>query len=97
MLSDSVIEKLVDGFWNGIEGYSWDDWCSMSSKDKEEIVPDVILELGMEVDIDEVYDLFWEWAEGLDKESFGEYEDEEEYEDEDYFDTDFNEEEEYDD
>jgi hypothetical protein len=92
MLSDSVIEKLVNYFWDDISEMSYDDWCGTSSGDKESVVPYAIVDLGLEgVDIDEVYDLFWEWAEGLDEESFSGYEDEEEDEsedDEDYFNPD---------
>lgn len=34
------------------------------------MVPEVIMELGLDVDIDEVYDLFYDWSDGLDEESF---------------------------
>lgn len=62
--------RLIDLFWEGIADTPWDVWCDTSSGDKERIVPDAIVELGIDVDIDEAYDLFWEWAEGLDEDSF---------------------------
>jgi hypothetical protein len=62
--------RLIDLFWEGIADTPWDVWCDTSSGDKERIVPDAIVELGINVDIDEAYDLFWEWAEGLDEDSF---------------------------
>lgn len=62
--------KLIDLFWEGIADTPWDVWCDTSSGDKERIVPDAIVELGVDVDIDEAYDLFWEWADGLDEDSF---------------------------
>ena len=71
MLNEVMIEKLVDKFWDGVRDLSWDEWCSMSSKDKEEIVVDVISELNdITLDVDEVYECFWDWAEGLEESSF---------------------------
>lgn len=43
MLNENVVEKLVSKFWEKISDMSWDEWCSMSSKEKEEIVPEVFL------------------------------------------------------
>ena len=62
--------RLIDLFREGIADTTWQDWCATSSSDKERIVPDAIVELGIDVDIDKAYDLFWEWAEGLDEDSF---------------------------
>jgi hypothetical protein len=75
-MSEEVKGKLIDLFWESIEDWTWGDWCSTSSKDKEEIVVDAIADLGLEVDIDEAYDLFYEWASGLDESSFDDYYDE---------------------
>jgi hypothetical protein len=62
--------RLIDLFYKGIAGTPWDVWCDTSSGDKERIVPDAIVELGIDVDIDAAYDLFWEWAEGLEEDNF---------------------------
>jgi hypothetical protein len=71
MMEDRVIEKVVSKFWEKVSDLSWDDWCGMSSKDKEEIVPEVFSELDdITLDIDEVYDLFWDWESGLEESSF---------------------------
>lgn len=75
MLSESMVEKLVSKFWDGVKDLSWDDWCSMSSKDKEEIVVDVISDLDdITLDVDEVYECFWDWESGLEESSFFDFE-----------------------
>ena len=75
MLNESMVEKLVSMFWDGVKDLSWDDWCSMSSKDKEEIVVDVISELDdITLDVDEVYECFWDWESGLEESSFVDFE-----------------------
>ena len=38
MLSDSVIEKLVNYFWDDISEMSYDCWRGTSSGDKESVV-----------------------------------------------------------
>ena len=74
MMEDKAIEKVVSKFWEKVSDMSWDDWCNMSSKDKEEIVPEVFSELDdITLDIDEVYDLFWDWESGLEESSFVEF------------------------
>lgn len=75
MLSEGMVEKLVSKFWEKVSDMSWDDWCSMSSKDKEEIVVDIISELDdITLDIDEVYEVFWDWESGLEESSFVDFE-----------------------
>lgn len=82
---EEVVEKLVDKFYEGITGMSWDVWCDTSSTDKERIVVNPILESGEfdDVDEDKIYELFWDWSEGLEEDNF--YNDEECDEDEEYF------------
>ena len=71
MLNENVVEKLVSKFWEKISDMSWDEWCSMSSKEKEEIVPEVFSELDdLTLDIEEVYEVFEDWESGLDESSF---------------------------
>ena len=69
-MNEFTRSRLIDLFWEGIADTPWDVWCDTSSRDKERIVPDAIVELGVNVDIDEAYDLFWEWADGLEEDSF---------------------------
>lgn len=91
-LPEEVVEKLVDKFYEGITGMSWDVWCDTSSTDKERTVVNPILESGEfeDVDEDKIYELFWDWSEGLEEDNFDDYGEE--------FDDDFNEfEEEFDD
>ena len=85
MLNESTVEKIIDLFWEGIKDLSWEDWCSMSSSDKEEIVKDVLVELDdLTLDVEEVYETFWDWESGLEESSFFDFsEDEEDWEDED--------------
>ena len=71
MLNENVVEKLVSKFWEKISDMSWDEWCSMSSKEKEEIVPEVFSELDdLTLDIEEVYEVFEDWESGLEEDSF---------------------------
>ena len=51
----------------------WDVWCDTSSTDKERIAVDALVELGLSEDVDEIYDLFWDWANSLDEDSFLEF------------------------
>ena len=75
MLNESTVEKLVGLFWEGIKDYSWEDWCNMSSSDKEEIVKDVLVELDdLTLDVEEVYETFWDWESGLEESSFFDFE-----------------------
>ena len=71
MLNENVVEKLVSKFWEKISDMSWDEWCSMSSKEKEEIVTEVFSELDdLTLDIEEVYEVFEDWESGLEESSF---------------------------
>ena len=85
MGKELIERKLVELFWKYTEDYSWEDWCSMSAGDKESIVVDALVELGLSevIDTDEAYDVFWEWASGLDEESFSYDDEEDESDDED--------------
>ena len=70
-MTDIIVDKLISLFWDGLGDMSWDDWCCMGSYDREAIVADALAEIDdITLDTDEVYDLFWEWADGLDRSSF---------------------------
>ena len=71
MLDEVKVEKIINMFWEEISDMSWDDWCDTSTTDKERIVVDVYVRLdNPTLDIDEVYEIFWDWANGLDESSF---------------------------
>jgi hypothetical protein len=71
MLNEVTRDKLVELFWEGISDTSWDVWCDTSSTDKERIAVEAIVKLDdPTVDTEEVFELFWEWADGLEEDSF---------------------------
>lgn len=69
-MTNIVREGLIDYFYKSISEMSWDVWCDTSSTDKERIAVDAMVELGLSEDVEEVFDLFWEWADGLEEDSF---------------------------
>lgn len=73
-MTKNIKEKFIDFFWKSIKDVRWDVWCDTSTTDKERIAAAAAVELGFSEDINEVYDLFWEWANGLEKDSFLEFE-----------------------
>jgi len=77
-MTEQIRDRLIDLFWAGLQGWTYDSWESASSSEKEDIVTAAIVELGdfAAADIDEVYDLFWEWADGLDRTAFNEIDEE---------------------
>lgn len=77
-MTEQIRDRLIDLFWAGLQGWTYDSWESASSNEKEAIVADAIVEFDnfAAADIDEVYDLFWEWADGLDRTAFNEIDEE---------------------
>ena len=69
-MTNIVRDGLIDYFYKSISEMSWDVWCDTSTTDKERIAVDAMVELGLSEDIEEVFDLFWEWADGLEEDSF---------------------------
>lgn len=71
-MNDTIRDKLIELFYEDIANTPWDVWCDTSSGDKERIVVNALADLGLSevVDIDEAYALFWEWADGLEEDSF---------------------------
>ena len=69
-MPDEIRDRIIDLFWEGIADMSWEDWCSISAGDKENIVVDTIVDLGMVVNPIEVLDIFWEWASVLEESDF---------------------------
>jgi hypothetical protein len=70
-MNEFTRSRLIDLFWDGLTNWDWESWQSAGAEDKETIVTDAIIELGIDIDINEAYDLFWEWADGLDENAFG--------------------------
>jgi hypothetical protein len=71
-MSYSSCERLIKSFWDYLSGWSWEEWEAAGSAEKEEIVTNALADLGpgADFDIEEAYDLFYEWAEGLTKDGF---------------------------
>ena len=63
-------EKLIELFWDGIRGYSSDLWFDSSTKEKEEILWRALEQLEEPINRDRAVELFWEWADGLEEDSF---------------------------
>ncbi len=64
-------EQLIKLFQEYIKAWSWEEWQAAGSSDREDVVINALADLGPEVDIDEAYDLFYDWAAGLTEEDFG--------------------------
>ena len=69
-MTNIVREGLIDYFYKSISEMSWDVWCNTSTTDKERIAVDAMVELGLSEDVEEVFDLFWEWADGIEEDAF---------------------------
>ncbi len=69
-MNEAIRDQLIDYFWDELNSWDWESWQGAGASDKEEIVVGAIADLGINVDIDEAYSLFWEWADGLDRDSF---------------------------
>jgi hypothetical protein len=69
-LSEKKVEEIVEYFNDYISNMSWDEWCSTSSSDWEDMCVGVIFELDLTHCTDEVYEIFDEWYEGVDESYF---------------------------
>ena len=67
-----MTEQLIKLFQEYLTGWSWEEWQAAGSSDREEIVVNAIADLGPEVDVEEAYDIFYDWAAGLTEADFGE-------------------------
>jgi hypothetical protein len=66
----SAEEKLIELFWDGISDYSSDVWFDSSTKEKEEILWWALKQLDESIDEKRAIEIFWNWANGLDEDSF---------------------------
>lgn len=69
-LDEKKVEEVVEYFNDYISNMSWEEWCSTSSSDWEGLVTSTIIELQLTDSIDEVYEIFDEWSEGIDETYF---------------------------
>jgi len=72
-MNEELRDRLIKYFQDSISEMSWEEWKATSSSDWEGIVVGAILELGLTDYINEVYDLFYEWSDGLEEDSFFEF------------------------
>ena len=65
-------EQLIKLFREYLSSWSWEEWEAAGAADKEEIVTNAVAEFGpyLPFDIDEAYELFYNWIEGLNRENF---------------------------
>jgi hypothetical protein len=78
---------LIDSFNQCLDGFTWESWCDTGARDKEEFVALATKEsCNFDIDDETLYEIFWEWEEGLDEDCFPEPEESDE---DDYFDQDF--------
>jgi hypothetical protein len=89
-LGEELGKKLIDLFCDGLSGWTWESWCDAGSVDKEEIVAEALSALPdvfrISASEERVYELFWEWASGLEEDAFedeADYDEDVEYEEED--------------
>lgn len=63
-------ETLISLFQEYLSGWSWEDWQAVGSSDREEVVVNALADLGPEMDVEEAYDIFYDWSAGLTPEDF---------------------------
>ena len=67
-----MYDTLINLFQEYLVGWSWEEWQAAGSSDREEIVVNALADFGPDMDVDEAYDLFYDWAAGLAPEDFAE-------------------------
>ena len=65
-------ERLIEIFKEYLPAWSWEEWQAAGSSDKEDIVINALADLGpdMDIEVDEAYDLFYDWCAGLTEADF---------------------------
>ncbi len=68
-----MTEQLIKLFQEYLLDWSWDEWQAAGSSDREEVVINALADLGpnMNIDVEEAYDLFYDWSAGLTEADFG--------------------------
>lgn len=61
---------IIQMFQDSLNSWDWESWNSASASEREEIVYEVNADLGVSADVDEVFDLFYDWSAGLTEQDF---------------------------
>lgn len=69
-MDSEITTRLVDLFWEGLRSYSSKEWFAADSKEKEEILWHALEILDKPIDNETALDIFWQWADGLEEDSF---------------------------
>ena len=69
-MDSEMTTRLVDLFWEGLRDYSCTEWFAAGSKEKEEILWRALEILDEPIDNETALDIFWQWADGLEEDSF---------------------------
>ncbi len=69
-MDSEITTRLVDLFWEGLRSYSSEEWFAADSKEKEEILWHALEILDEPIDNETALDIFWQWADGLEEDSF---------------------------
>ena len=79
-LSEEQYNFIIDSFRQCLTGFTYESWCETGASDKEEYVVEATKEsCPFEIeDEDVLYDIFWDWARGLEEEDFPEPEEDDE-------------------
>lgn len=65
------IEKLCTRFTEELDNWSYDEWKYSGSADKEEIIQAVVEDEDFSTySEDEIYEVFWDWAYGVNESYF---------------------------
>lgn len=75
--NETAIEKwanesgFYDELWNALTDWDWDSWNSAGSTDKEDVLHIALSNMkNPKYQEEDLYELFWQWAGGLDEECF---------------------------
>ncbi len=65
-------EQLLQLFKKQISNLTWEEWLATDKKTRDELMAKAIVESDVYglFDVEEAYELFYDWIEGLNKENF---------------------------
>ena len=70
-LKDYELERICERFNKELESWSYEDWISSSTSEKEEIVQSVLDDEGFGMFMEEeLYEVFEDWISGVDETYF---------------------------
>lgn len=67
-------DNLIDCFFDGLADWTWESWQASSSVDREAMLVEIVPKFKGIFTEKQIYDIFNEWADDIDKYSFPEYE-----------------------